>query len=257
MPTRAELRERGDISPELVDDVFELAARLQVADRARDPARRPMGESRAADERLVVSEHFVTEARERVLRRTTAWRISPLGAQPAVSWRRVLRIVAPVFAVSMLTLLVIGWFQVTSASSRALQQEAALVDVLQQQLAIVEPVMHEAPSVRATLVQLHTEARNQQDVTDLLVAVSALGRELSGGLEREPSGRSEQELTKRKRLVNDIRRGQEQVDVSARLWRDANLEWTVAAETLVGRLVVGLGLARGPRGAASKPMLLQ
>ena len=85
--------------------------------------------------------------------------------------------------------------------------------------------------------------------------MSALGRELCSGLEREPSGRSEQELTKRKRLADDIRRGQEQVDLSARLWRDANLEWTVAAETLVGRIVVGLGLARGPRGAESRPML--
>ena len=208
MPTRVELRERGDIAPELVDDVFELAARLQVADRARDPARRPMGESRAADERLVVSDHFVAEARERVLRRTTSWRMSPLGARPVVSWRRVLRVVAPVVAVSILISLVIGWFQVTASASRAMQQEAALVDALQQQLAIVEPVMHEAPSVRSTLVRLRREARNQQDVTDLLVAVSALGRELCSGLEREPSGRSEQELTKRKRLADDIRRGQ-------------------------------------------------
>lgn len=248
MTTRAELRARGDLDPDEADDVFELAARLQVADRAFDPARRPLGEGRAAPENLDVAEHFIEDARARLARREVAAATIPL--QPVEPSRWPLVVVAFVAAGFFVSLggLVVGRDRVESAARDAERAERALTAELLQQIDRASAVVAMADTRAGDVEALRVDAAAAPDVPEKLVATENLGKEMQRVLQDLPAPTAPERARIHSDLAQEVRDSRLRIGTSARRWRDANGEWMARSQRGVGRLAVVVGLAEAPPG---------
>lgn len=246
--TRAELRERGDLSPDEADDVFELAARLQIADRAFDPARRPMGEGRALPEHLEVAEHFIADARTRLVQRHL--RAAQRSLRPDTPSRlpRLLVAVLLLGFVATLSALGAGRSRVTTAARRAADQEQALHAELVQQIDRASTVATIAGPRRAALDALRQAAEDAPDIPEKLVATETLGREMRQALLDVPPASRPERAALLAELDQQVRESQQRISTSARRWREANGAWTATTERGLGRLATLTGIASAPPG---------
>lgn len=248
MTTRAELRARGDLSPDEADDVFELAARLQVADRAFDPARRPLGEGRALPEDLDVAAHFIEDARVRLARREVAAATVPLRAEAPSRWPLLVAILVVSGLIASFGTLLVGRDRVTSAARDAARAERALTAELLQQIDRASAVEAMVGAGAADVARLRTAATDAPDVPERLVAVGALGREMQRVLQDLPTPTTEERARIHSDLAQQVRDSRLRIDGAARGWRDANGDWMEASERGPGRLAVLTGLAEAPPG---------
>jgi len=246
--TRAELRERGDLSPDEADDVFELAARLQIADRAFDPARRPLGEGRALPEHLDVAEHFIADARTRLTQRHL--RAAQAERLPAAPSRLPRLLVAALLLglLAMFSALGAGRSRVTTAARRASEQERALDTELIQQIDRASTVATVAGPRRAAIEALRQAAMDAPDIPEKVVATETLGREMHEALLDVPAASRPERAALLAELDHQVRESQQRIGTSARRWRDANGDWTATTERGLGRLATLAGIAPTPPG---------
>lgn len=249
MTTRAQLRSRGDLTPDEADDVFELAARLQVADRALDPARRPLGEGRALNEHIDVAEHFIDDARVRLARRQVAAHTARL--RPTLSTRWLLALVALVVAglLGLLGTLLVGRDHVGRTHRVAQQAEDALSRELLQQVDRASAVSAFAGTASGAVDALRDQAVATPDVPEQLVAVGALSREMQRVLQDLPSPTTEDQVRLHTKLAQQVRDSRQRIATAARAWRDANSDWAIASDQGPGRLAVLFDMAESPPGA--------
>jgi hypothetical protein len=247
--TRAQLRSRGDLTPDAADDVFELAARLQVADRALDPARRPLGEGRALNEHLDVAEHFIDDARTRLARREGAARPMPLRPEAPSRWP--LLVVALVVAglVGLLSTVLVGRNRVKQAHRIARRAERALTAELVQQVDRASAVTAFTGPASGAVDALREDAIAAPDVPEQLVAVGALSREMQRVLQDLPSPTTEDQVRLHTDLAQQVRDSRRRIDTTARAWRDANSDWAITSGQGAGRVAVVLDMAEEPQGA--------
>lgn len=248
MTTRAELRARGDLTRTEADDVFELATRLQVADRALDPARRPLGEGRALDERLEVAEHFIDEARARLARREVAAAARPFQQDPPARWP--LAVIALVVAglVGLIGTILVGRERVDQAQRAARVAERALEAELIQQVDRASAVTAFAGPAGGAVEPLRLAAIAAPDVPEQLVSVGALGREMQRVLQDMPSPETQARARLHADLGQQVRDSRTRINASARGWRDANSAWALASDHGPGQLAILLEMAEAPPG---------
>lgn len=248
MTTLAELRARGGLSPEQAADVFELAARLQVADRAFDPARRPLGEGRALDEHLDVAPHFIDEARARISRRDVIALTAPLQPTIPSRWPLILLVLVVAGAVAFLSTLVVGRGRVRDSQRAAQQAERSLTQELLQQVDRASAVSTLAGPASGDVEPLRVIAAAAPDVPEQMVAVGALGREMQRVLQDLPRPATDQRARLHAELAQEVQNSRRRIDSASRMWREANADWNAACERGPGKLAVALDLAEAPPG---------
>ena len=249
MTTRAELRARGDLGPDEADDIFELAARLQVADRAFDPARRPLGEGRAIPEHMDVADHFIEDARNRLARRSRRAATAPLHATRPSRLPMLLVSILLIGIVSVMSALAAGRSRVGGAARIAEQQERTLAAELLQQIDRASAVATVAGPAGHRITAMRENALAATDIPEQLVATKALGQEMEQVLQALPTPLRPERAGIHTELGQQVRESQLRIKTSAREWREANSRWMQTTERGLGRLAVLAGLATAPSGS--------
>jgi hypothetical protein len=246
MTTRADLLRHPGIEPDDVDDIIEIAARLQEADREADPARRAKGEAHARPEDLDIAPHFVDEAIGRLARRRHehAARVVQAKAPPRHKGTAVAVLLFTAAAVLFLGWLLRARSAIDHARLEAWRAEVHLEAELQQQVDRSAAVLAliETPDLRA----LAEAAAAPSDVPDRVLAVEQMGDAMIEALRRAPLPRTEAGADLQHQLLAELGESRARIHAAARRWRDAHSEWTQATETTAGRITVAVGLAAPP-----------
>lgn len=246
MTTRADLRRHPGVDPDDIDDIIEIAARLQAADREADPARRAKGEVRARPEDLDIAPHFVEEAIGRLARRRQEQVVREVRKKAPPRHRGT----AVVFlAFTALFVVFAGWLlrarsAIDDAKLHAWRAEVHLEAELLQQLDRSASVLAlvDSDELRALAVAAATDA----DVPDRLVAVQRLSDAMIDALRESPVPRTDSAAAVHREMAAEVADSRARIHAAARRWRDANSTWTQATETTPGLIVVALDLAQPP-----------
>ncbi|MEC8423838.1 MAG: hypothetical protein VX000_08680, partial [Myxococcota bacterium] len=227
-----------------------------IADQKQDPARRPLGEGRAPVESLDVANHFIVEARKRLAHREMVAATVPPRLEQPIRWTLLLFALLGAAVVGFAGVIALGRDRVHRAERAAAGAEEALTAELIQQMDRASAVTALAGAASGSVEQRVDEATSSADVPEQLVAVQVLEEEMQRVLQDMPTPLMSERQQIQTSLAQQVRDSRRRIAIAARIWRDANSDWTAACNRGPGRLAVLVGAARpppGPRRSVPRP----
>lgn len=245
MGTREEIRSRPDVDADDVDDIIEVAARLQ----AEEDGRASVSEVEAVAKDLDIDPRHVERAIDTLRREREAKKRA--DAEAAATGRKRTLVVsitaAALFAGGLLCAGVAtatGAGAVDAAAEQAALAEQNLDVVLDRQASLALQLVTLAGGSTTLLAPVAERVRAAPTMEDRLQAADALATAMADAFAAlPPAGDAAQQ---RLNLQYEVVGAQNRVTAERRRWEAARSEWRRAANTTSGKLAVTLGLADAP-----------
>lgn len=254
MGIREELLRRGQVPASEVDDVIAEAGRLQEHDRALNEQRATREELDKVASELDISPEYVQRAlqkREEDRKAAERAAVEKAEAEKRSAQRRKLLLfgglgVAGAVAVLALLLGLVGAGSVRSAAIDAHAAQAELVTVLERQASLAPQLVGLAGGDPGDLSSLASKVHDAGSLNDRIQAADALSTAMAKTLGQLPPPANDADAQLRLNLQYEVTGAQNRITVETRRYKEAEARWDGAADSITGRLAVGLGLADGP-----------
>ena len=255
MSLRETLRNRPDVPNEDIDDSIEIAARRQDEQRAHAEGHATVEEvEKVAAELDIAPEHVEAALGELKARRAAA---TAQEAEQKRQWQRLAGrlgavLLGTVGLVASLGVVVgvlawVGAQDVSSARAEALTAEGRVTAAIERQASLAPQLAGLAGASGGELSALQAAVREAPDLSARLAAADALSAAMAARLGALPPAESAAEQTLRVQLTDEISGSQNRVGVELGRYREAEARWRLEAESSLGSLGVGLGLAEAPQ----------
>lgn len=248
MDLRENLRGRPDVPDDQVDDVIELAARLQKEARAKPPSGATVADVQAVAAELDIEPEFVEQAIVR--HRQDAEQTQ--AARVARS-RRIRRLVLAFVAVDLVVLGMVGGFvwmgarELSPVRADLLDARTALDTALDRQADLGGQLVALGGADAGELAPLREQLDGAEGVEARIKAADAMALEVASRIGELPAPENDGEAQLRLNLQYEVTGSQNRVATEERRWREARQAYDEAASAPAARLALALGITSDPR----------
>ncbi len=246
MAEREEIKRQHHIPEDDLDDVLEIAQRLQHAEQAAKPTVSTADVESIASELSIAPryvEQAVAELRAQRERQEAA-------REAAVEGRRKLQrtIVATAAGVVLLVgaLGGVGAIGVSAAEQRAASAQSALEVVVDRQLALLPQLVALSGGQVGSLGRYEVRLREARSVPEKLAVSRELSAQMAAKIGQLPPSADPSAAQQRLSLQHEVVGMQNRITTEQRRYQEAVTAWRNAAGSPTGRIAVSLGMARRP-----------
>ncbi len=248
MDLHEKLRRRPDVPDDDVDDVIELAARLQEEARRGPAPGATVDDVKAVAAELDIEPEFVEQAIVR--RREDAERARSERAARSQRIRRLVLVLVAADIVAMALAAGFAWMgarQLHPVRTDLLEARTSLDTALERQVDLGSQLVALGGADTDDLASLRDRMDAADDTDARIAAADAMALEVASRIGELPPPGSDAEGQLRLNLQYEITGSQNRVATEERRWREARQAYDEAASAPSARFALALGFARDPR----------